>query len=232
MRVTVRAVADEIASAAELALGKVGGRPAAIVRGADPPRGEGSIRDALMPAGLDLFRGSRRLAGREARPPDPLVHLARRARGASARRSPGSSGPPTTSGFDSIWVMDHFFQIRGVGRPRSRCSRAGRRSAAWRPTPSARASGSWSAASTTATPGSGSRPRRPSTSCPAGGPGSASARPGTRRRSGRLGFPFPPLGERFELLEDTLRIAHGMWQGEHGSEAALRGPPLPSRRGC
>jgi len=20
-------------------------------------------------------------------------------------------------GFDSIWVMDHFFQIRGVGRP-------------------------------------------------------------------------------------------------------------------
>ena len=22
------------------------------------------------------------------------------------------------AGFDSIWVMDHFFQIRGVGRPR------------------------------------------------------------------------------------------------------------------
>ena len=21
------------------------------------------------------------------------------------------------AGFDSIWVMDHFFQIRGVGRP-------------------------------------------------------------------------------------------------------------------
>ncbi len=28
------------------------------------------------------------------------------------------------AGFDSIWVMDHFFQIRGVGRSRSRCSRA------------------------------------------------------------------------------------------------------------
>ena len=28
-----------------------------------------------------------------------------------------------------------------------------------------------------------------------------------------LGFPFPPLGERFEMLEETLQIAHEMWQG-------------------
>jgi coenzyme F420-0:L-glutamate ligase/coenzyme F420-1:gamma-L-glutamate ligase len=55
MRSTVRAVADEIASAAELALGKSAGRPAAIVRGAAPPSGEGSIRDALMPPEFDLF---------------------------------------------------------------------------------------------------------------------------------------------------------------------------------
>jgi len=56
MRTTVRAVADEIASAAELALGKTTGRPVALVRGADPPLGEGSIRDLLMPAENDLFR--------------------------------------------------------------------------------------------------------------------------------------------------------------------------------
>jgi coenzyme F420-0:L-glutamate ligase/coenzyme F420-1:gamma-L-glutamate ligase len=56
MRSTVRAVADEIASAAELAFGKTGGRPVAVVRGAHPPRGEGSIRDVLMPAETDLFR--------------------------------------------------------------------------------------------------------------------------------------------------------------------------------
>jgi coenzyme F420-0:L-glutamate ligase / coenzyme F420-1:gamma-L-glutamate ligase len=55
MRSTVRAVADEIASAAELALGKTTGRPAALVRGARPPRGEASIRDALIPAASDLF---------------------------------------------------------------------------------------------------------------------------------------------------------------------------------
>lgn len=56
MRSTIRAVADELASAAELALGKTAGRPAAVVRGAAFTRGEGSIRDTLMPASFDLFR--------------------------------------------------------------------------------------------------------------------------------------------------------------------------------
>ena len=56
MRSTVRAVADEIASAAELAFGKTARRPVAVVRGARPPRGEGRIREALMPAETDLFR--------------------------------------------------------------------------------------------------------------------------------------------------------------------------------
>ena len=56
MRTTVRAVADELASAAELALGKTAGRPVALVRGATFTRAEATIRDALLPAELDLFR--------------------------------------------------------------------------------------------------------------------------------------------------------------------------------
>jgi coenzyme F420-0:L-glutamate ligase/coenzyme F420-1:gamma-L-glutamate ligase len=56
MKSTVRAVADELASAAELTLGKLAGRPVALIRGAAVPRGEGTIRDVLMPASLDLFR--------------------------------------------------------------------------------------------------------------------------------------------------------------------------------
>ena len=56
MKTTVRAVADEIASAAELALGKTTGRPVALVRGANPPPGEGVIADSLIPAENDLFR--------------------------------------------------------------------------------------------------------------------------------------------------------------------------------
>ena len=55
MKSTIRASADEIASAAELALGKSAGRPVALVRGAQPLLGEGSIRDAIMPREFDLF---------------------------------------------------------------------------------------------------------------------------------------------------------------------------------
>jgi coenzyme F420-0:L-glutamate ligase/coenzyme F420-1:gamma-L-glutamate ligase len=56
MHSTVRATADEIATAAELALGKTARRPAAIVRVANPTRGEGRIADALMPREFDLFQ--------------------------------------------------------------------------------------------------------------------------------------------------------------------------------
>ena len=56
MSSTVRAVADEIATAAELTLGKIAGRPVAIVRGARPILGEATIRDALIPSEWDLFR--------------------------------------------------------------------------------------------------------------------------------------------------------------------------------
>ncbi len=56
MRSTVRAVADEFASAAELVLGKTAGRPVALVRGADFRRAESTIREALIPAENDLFR--------------------------------------------------------------------------------------------------------------------------------------------------------------------------------
>lgn len=49
------AVADEIAAAAELVLGKTRGVPAAIVRGLDVG-GAGSARDLVMPTERDLFR--------------------------------------------------------------------------------------------------------------------------------------------------------------------------------
>jgi coenzyme F420-0:L-glutamate ligase / coenzyme F420-1:gamma-L-glutamate ligase len=55
LRTTMIAVADEIAGAAELAMGKTAGIPAVIVRGLDL-RGEGSARDLVMPAERDLFR--------------------------------------------------------------------------------------------------------------------------------------------------------------------------------
>lgn len=55
LRTTTIAVADEIAGAAELVMGKTAGIPAAIVRGLDVS-GDGSARDLVMPADRDLFR--------------------------------------------------------------------------------------------------------------------------------------------------------------------------------
>ena len=55
LHATVIAVADELAGAAELVLGKTRDVPAAVVRGIDA-RGEGSARELVMPAERDLFR--------------------------------------------------------------------------------------------------------------------------------------------------------------------------------
>jgi coenzyme F420-0:L-glutamate ligase/coenzyme F420-1:gamma-L-glutamate ligase len=52
---TVIAVADELAGAAELVLGKTEGVPAAVITGFDAS-GEGSARELVIPADRDLFR--------------------------------------------------------------------------------------------------------------------------------------------------------------------------------
>ena len=126
-------------------------------------------------------------------------------------------------GMDSIWVMDHFFQIRGVGRQEEPMLEG------WTAlgylaahTSQARLGllvggvhyrlpGLWVKAATTLDVLSGGRAWL--------GIGAA----WNEAESRSLGFPFPPLGERFEMLEETLRIAHEMWQGERGTEAEFHG---------
>lgn len=126
-------------------------------------------------------------------------------------------------GFDSIWVMDHFFQIRGVGRvedpmlegwttlgflaAHTKRARLGLMVGGVH----YRLPGLWVKAATTLDVLSGGRAWL--------GIGAA----WNQQESEALGFPFPPLGDRFEMLEETLQIAHGMWTGERGSEAAFEG---------
>lgn len=133
-------------------------------------------------------------------------------------------------GFDSIWVMDHFFQIRGVGRveePMLEGMTALGFLAAH--TTNARLGlmvggvhyrnpGLWVKATTTLDVLSGGRAWL--------GIGAA----WNKEESEALGFPFPPLGERFEMLEETLRIAHGMWSGERGTEEDFRGRHFTATR--
>ena len=127
------------------------------------------------------------------------------------------------AGFDSIWVMDHFFQIRAVGRAEepmlegwtalgflaANTSRA--RLGLMVGGVHYRLPGLWVKAATTLDVLSGGRAWL--------GIGAA----WNEDESRSLGFPFPPLGERFEMLEETLQIAHGMWDGERGSEAPFEG---------
>jgi coenzyme F420-0:L-glutamate ligase/coenzyme F420-1:gamma-L-glutamate ligase len=57
LQVTEVAIADEVAAAAELVMGKAAGVPAAIVRGLDPSwRREGSARELVRSPADDLFR--------------------------------------------------------------------------------------------------------------------------------------------------------------------------------
>ena len=56
LKVTVIAVADELAAAAELVMGKTAGLPVVIVRGFDYTARAASARELIRPADSDLFR--------------------------------------------------------------------------------------------------------------------------------------------------------------------------------
>src|SRR5206468_8562826 len=56
LQVTEIAVADELASAAELVMNKADRVPAAIIRGYNAPKGHGRVKDLLRPEEFDLFR--------------------------------------------------------------------------------------------------------------------------------------------------------------------------------
>ncbi len=126
-------------------------------------------------------------------------------------------------GFDSLWVMDHFWQIRGVG-PVEDPMLEGWTTLGFMAAQTKRARlglmvggihyrnpGLWVKAATTLDVLSGGRAWL--------GIGAA----WNQAESEGLGFPFPPLGERFEMLEETLQIAHGMWEGELGSQGEFHG---------
>jgi len=56
MSASVLAIADELAAAAELVMGKTDQRPVAVIRGYEPALGEGSARQLVMTPERDMFR--------------------------------------------------------------------------------------------------------------------------------------------------------------------------------
>jgi F420-dependent oxidoreductase-like protein len=152
------------------------------------------------------------------------------------------------AGVDSFWVMDHFFQIRLTGQPpespmaeayallgvlagKTERIRLGTlvTSVAYRHP------GVLVKTVTTLDVMSGGRmnfgvgPGAPFNVEPQG--------PGTAFEAEGLGIPFPPLRDRFEMLEELLQIAHQMWHGDqaphHGQHYQLARPlnsPGPVQR--
>jgi F420-dependent oxidoreductase-like protein len=134
------------------------------------------------------------------------------------------------AGFDSIWVMDHFFQIRGLGPPEAPMLE-GLTALGFMAANSEKARlglmvggihyrqpGLWIKAVTTLDVLSGGRAWF--------GIGAA----WNEEESTALGFPFPPLRDRFEMLEETLRMAQAMWAGGTGSGEAFEGKHYTATR--
>jgi F420-dependent oxidoreductase-like protein len=132
------------------------------------------------------------------------------------------------AGFYSLWVMDHFFQIRGVGPAENEMLEG------------------WSALAFAAgvtnhirlgTMVTGVTYRQPgllvktATTLDVLSHGRAYFGIGAawnEQEHKGLGVPFPPLSERFERLEETLKIALQMWSGDespfHGKYYQLERP--------
>lgn len=129
------------------------------------------------------------------------------------------------AGIDSLWVMDHFFQIRSSGEPPEA------------PIPEAYATLSFLAGQTrritlgtlvtsvsyrhpgvllkTVTALDVFSGGRAIFGIGAGAPWNVEpAGPGAAWEAEGLGIPFPTLAERFERLEEVLQIAHQMWRGD------------------
>ena len=127
------------------------------------------------------------------------------------------------AGFASIWVMDHFLQIRGVGKPEEPMLE-GFTALGYAAALTKRArlglmvggihyrqAGLWVKAGTTLDVLSGGRSYF--------GIGAA----WNEDESRAWGFPMPPLGQRFEMLEETLQLARQAWAGEHGAREPFDG---------
>ncbi len=141
------------------------------------------------------------------------------------------------AGLSSLWVMDHFFQISMVGPPENAMLEG------------------WSALAhaaavthtiTLGTMVTGVTYRHPgvlvktATTLDVLSGGRAWLGIGAAWNEDEhrgLGVPYPPLSERFERLEETLRIAHQMWSGDESPfdgvhytlQRPLNSPPALSR---
>jgi F420-dependent oxidoreductase-like protein len=120
------------------------------------------------------------------------------------------------AGYDSLWVMDHFFQIGAIGPPEREMLEAYTALGYLAGLTSRVKLGTMVTGVTYRHPGI--LVKQVSTLDVVSG-GRAILGIGAawnREESEGLGVPFPSVAERFERLEETLQIAHQMWSEDDG----------------
>lgn len=132
-------------------------------------------------------------------------------------------------GFDSVWVMDHFFQIPLVG-PAEMDMLEGYSALSFIAGVTRRVMlGTMVTGVTYRHPGLLAKTVTTLDVLSGGRAYLGIGAAWFEREHQGLGVPFPPLGERFERLEETLQIAKQMWSDDDGPfEVRTSSPPADS----
>jgi len=127
------------------------------------------------------------------------------------------------AGFDSIWVMDHFWQIRMNG-PEHHEMLEGYSALSYMAGVTSRAKlGTMVTGAIYRHPGILAKTVTTLDVLSAGRAWLGIGAAWNEAESRGLGIPFPGMKERFERLEETLQICQQMWEGKRGSEKPFRG---------
>jgi F420-dependent oxidoreductase-like protein len=126
-------------------------------------------------------------------------------------------------GFDSLWVMDHFWQIRMNG-PADHEMLEGYSALSYMAGLTSRVKlGTMVTGAIYRYPGVLAKTVTTLDVLSGGRAWLGIGAAWNEAESRGLGIPFPSMKERFERLEDTLQICLQMWDGERGSETPYRG---------
>jgi F420-dependent oxidoreductase-like protein len=127
------------------------------------------------------------------------------------------------AGFESIWVMDHFWQIRMNG-PEHHDMLEGYSALAYMAAVTSRAKlGTMVTGAVYHYPGILAKTVTTLDVLSGGRAWLGIGAAWNEAESQGLGIPFPHIAERFERLEDTLQICLAMWEGKRGTEKPFDG---------
>jgi F420-dependent oxidoreductase-like protein len=127
------------------------------------------------------------------------------------------------AGFDSIWVMDHFWQIGMIGPPEKDMLEGYSALAFMAGLTSKARLGTMVTGAVYRYPGILAKTVTTLDVLSGGRAWLGIGAAWNEAESKGLGIPFPPMAERFERLEETLQICLQMWDGERGSEKPYKG---------